>query len=198
MSALVKGFGCRPIAARRLAPWPASETLNNKRHQRPPTEAAPLVCSFLSETYEERCSRRTAKQSEGSFKAVARSASEHTAHHAADQAAGATAAARMTATASTASAAAALTAGGLVVGVVTGTRLCRCDDFGQQRLVLQLVEETGRGIAARGLPARDHRTGRIIELAGYPTEPLVSYQINRQLSGWNLPPLVIRARGALP
>jgi hypothetical protein len=27
--------------------------------------------------------------------------------------------------------------------------------------------------------------------AGY--EPLVSYQINRQLSGWNLPPLVIRA-----
>ena len=31
---------------------------------------------------------------------------------------------------------------------------------------------------------------------GYPTEPLVSYQINRQLSGWNLPPLVIRAFGA--
>jgi len=25
--------------------------------------------------------------------------------------------------------------------------------------------------------------------AGYPTTPLVSYQINRQLSGWNLPPL---------
>src|SRR5580692_356488 len=31
--------------------------------------------------------------------------------------------------------------------------------------------------------------------AGYPAEPLVSYQINRQLSGWNLPPLVIRAFG---
>jgi hypothetical protein len=30
----------------------------------------------------------------------------------------------------------------------------------------------------------------------YPTEPLISYQINRQLSGWNLPPLVIRAFGA--
>jgi hypothetical protein len=29
-----------------------------------------------------------------------------------------------------------------------------------------------------------------------PAEPLVSYQINRQLSGWNLPPLVIRAFGA--
>ena len=35
--------------------------------------------------------------------------------------------------------------------------------------------------------------------AGYPAEPLVSYQINRQLSGWNLPPLVNpRLRGALP
>src|SRR6202051_2643196 len=32
--------------------------------------------------------------------------------------------------------------------------------------------------------------------AGYPAEPLVSYQINRQLSGGNLPPLVIRAFGA--
>src|SRR5476651_798874 len=32
--------------------------------------------------------------------------------------------------------------------------------------------------------------------AGYPAEPLVSYQINRQLSGWNLPPLVFRAFGA--
>ena len=32
--------------------------------------------------------------------------------------------------------------------------------------------------------------------AGYPAELLVSFQINRQLSGWNLPPLVIRAFGA--
>jgi hypothetical protein len=32
--------------------------------------------------------------------------------------------------------------------------------------------------------------------ASYPAEPLVSYQINRQLSGWHLPPLVIRAFGA--
>jgi len=29
-----------------------------------------------------------------------------------------------------------------------------------------------------------------------PTKPLVSYQSNRQFSGWNLPPLVIRAFGA--
>src|SRR5207253_10146224 len=32
--------------------------------------------------------------------------------------------------------------------------------------------------------------------ASCPAEPLVSYQINRQLSGWNPPPLVIRAFGA--
>jgi hypothetical protein len=32
--------------------------------------------------------------------------------------------------------------------------------------------------------------------SGYPAEPLVSFQINRQLSGWNPPPLVIRAFGA--
>ncbi len=32
--------------------------------------------------------------------------------------------------------------------------------------------------------------------AGCPTRPLVSYQSYRQLSGWNLPPLVIRAVGA--
>jgi hypothetical protein len=32
--------------------------------------------------------------------------------------------------------------------------------------------------------------------ASYPAEPLVSYRINRQLSGWILPPLVIRAFGA--
>ena len=32
--------------------------------------------------------------------------------------------------------------------------------------------------------------------AGYPAEPLVSYRINRQLSGWNLPPLMIRPFGA--
>ena len=32
--------------------------------------------------------------------------------------------------------------------------------------------------------------------SGCPAEPLVSYQINRQLSGWNLPPQVIRAFGA--
>jgi hypothetical protein len=34
---------------------------------------------------------------------------------------------------------------------------------------------------------------------GYPHKPLVSYRINRQLSGWIFPPLMIRAfGGALP
>ena len=37
---------------------------------------------------------------------------------------------------------------------------------------------------------------RGFDAAGYPTTPLVSYQINRQLSGWNLPPLTLRAFGA--
>jgi hypothetical protein len=32
--------------------------------------------------------------------------------------------------------------------------------------------------------------------ASYPDKSLASYQINRQLSGWNLPPLVNRAFGA--
>jgi hypothetical protein len=32
--------------------------------------------------------------------------------------------------------------------------------------------------------------------SGHPAEPLVSYQINRQFSGWILPPQVIRAFGA--
>ena len=37
---------------------------------------------------------------------------------------------------------------------------------------------------------------RGFETASYPTAPLVSYQINRQLSGWFLPPLVVHAFGA--
>src|SRR3981081_3083362 len=40
------------------------------------------------------------------------------------------------------------------------------DDLAQQRLVLQLVEVAALGIAAGGLPARDHAAGGLIELAG--------------------------------
>src|SRR3954468_4978552 len=45
-------------------------------------------------------------------------------------------------------------------------------------------------------PPRGARSSRGFDQAGCPAKPLVSYQINRQLSGWNLPPLVIRAVGA--
>src|ERR1700761_5787941 len=40
------------------------------------------------------------------------------------------------------------------------------DDLAEQRLVLQRVEIAGDGIAARGLPALDHRAGVVVELAG--------------------------------
>ena len=48
-----------------------------------------------------------------------------------------------------------------------------------------------------GSPDRSKRSlSRGFETVSYPTAPLVSYQINRQLSGWHLPPLVFRAFGA--
>src|SRR6266516_6114463 len=63
----------------------------------------------------------------------------------------------------------AATAAGAALGrsLLVGTRGRRGrDDLGQQRLVLQLVEVAALGIAAGGLPARDHATGGLIELAG--------------------------------
>src|ERR1700694_392104 len=87
-------------------------------------------------------------------------ASEHPAHHSADKAAGSgevwTAAAAMTAATTTTAAAAASTGSRPIPGVITGAGLRRGDDFGQQRLMLQPVEEAGLGIATGGLPARDH------------------------------------------
>src|SRR5215208_2981351 len=51
--------------------------------------------------------------------------------------------------------------------LLVGTRgRRRRDYFGQQRFVLQLVEVAALGIAAGGLPARDHAAGGRIELAG--------------------------------
>ena len=48
-----------------------------------------------------------------------------------------------------------------------------------------------------GLLNRPRRPlSRGFDPVGYPTKPLVSYQSNRQLSGWILPPLVKRALGA--
>src|SRR5205814_9974272 len=67
-------------------------------------------------------------------------------------------------------------AGGAALGtLVVGTRGRRGrDDLAQQRLVLQLVEVAALGIAAGGLPARDHAAGSLIELAidlGVEAEP---------------------------
>jgi hypothetical protein len=48
-----------------------------------------------------------------------------------------------------------------------------------------------------GLLSRPRRlSSRGFDPAGCPTKSLVSYQINRQFSGWILPPLVTRAFGA--
>src|SRR5271165_7213553 len=51
---------------------------------------------------------------------------------------------------------------------------------------------TARWIAQ---PPKRRPLSRGSDPASHPTRPLVSYQINRQLSGWNLPPLVKRAFG---
>src|SRR5262249_23326006 len=76
-------------------------------------------------------------------------------------------------TAAAATAAAARRAAVGIVGGRGGRR--RRHDFAQQRLVLQLVEVAGGGIAAGGLPALDHRAGVVIEGAGdlgIETEPV--------------------------
>src|SRR5215472_4719135 len=49
---------------------------------------------------------------------------------------------------------------------------------------------------ARSLSRPRRPSSRGSSPPGYPAKPLVSYQINRQVSGWILPPLVIRAFGA--
>jgi hypothetical protein len=72
------------------------------------------------------------------------------------------------------------------------------------------VEEFRHGAAGNGVefPAKERERQEVLldrprrplsrgfDPASYPTQPLVSYQTNRQLSGWNLPPLMMRAIGA--
>src|SRR5438445_197814 len=63
---------------------------------------------------------------------------------------------------------AARAATGRLLFIVTGTRGRRGGhDFSQQGLVLQLVEVAALGIAAGGLPAREHRAGGLVEDAGH-------------------------------
>ncbi len=57
--------------------------------------------------------------------------------------------------------------------------------------------QTSLALRTAGSLSRPRRPlARGFETASYLTAPLVSYQINRQLSGWYLPPLVFRAVGA--
>ncbi len=57
--------------------------------------------------------------------------------------------------------------------------------------------QTSLALRPAGSLSRPRRPlSRGFDTASYPTAPLVSYQINRQLSGWILPPLVFRAFGA--
>ena len=57
--------------------------------------------------------------------------------------------------------------------------------------------QTALALRPAGSLSRPRRPlSRGFETASYPTARLVSYQINRQLSGWYLPPLVFRAFGA--
>jgi hypothetical protein len=79
------------------------------------------------------------------------------------------------------------------IGVSNATDRYEC------RSALSLSRPAWASLALRpaGLLSRPRRPlSRGSNPRSYPHEPLVSYRINRQLSGWNLPPLVIRAFGA--
>src|ERR1700674_3302710 len=57
----------------------------------------------------------------------------------------------------------------------------------------RLISPEAHALRPAGLLSRPRRPlSRGSSPAVYPTEPLVSYRINRHLSGWNLPPLMIR------
>ncbi len=63
-------------------------------------------------------------------------------------------------------------------------------------LLSRLKRPLSRGFSPSGYPAEPLVSYRINRQLSGSAEPLVSYRINRQLSGWNPPPLVIRAFGA--
>ena len=64
-------------------------------------------------------------------------------------------------------------------------------------LSLSRPAQTSLTLRPIGLLSRPRRPlSRGSSPSGCPAELLVSFQFNRQLSGWNLPPLVIRAFGA--
>ena len=64
-------------------------------------------------------------------------------------------------------------------------------------LSLSRPAQTSLALRPTGLLSRPKRPlSRGFSPVSYPTKPLVSYRIYRHLSGWILPPLVIRAVGA--
>jgi len=72
--------------------------------------------------------------------------------------------------------------------------LPRAKDGSASASTLSRPTRTSLTLQPIGLLDRPRRpSSRGFGPASYPVEPLVSYQINRQLSGWILPPLVIRA-----
>jgi hypothetical protein len=77
--------------------------------------------------------------------------------------------------------------------------LPRAKDGSASASTLSRPAQTLLALRPAGLLNRPRRPlSRGFSPADCSSKPLVSYQINRQLSGWNLPPLVIRAlRGAL-
>ena len=65
------------------------------------------------------------------------------------------------------------------------------DDLGAADIEIMVALGSGHRIEGYGQCGGAERAGS--GPSGYPAEPLVSYQINRQFSGWLLPPQVIRA-----
>ena len=64
-------------------------------------------------------------------------------------------------------------------------------------LTLSRPAQASHSLRPTGSLSRPRRPlSRGFSPASYPTKPLVSYRIYRHLSGWILPPLVIRAFGA--
>ena len=58
------------------------------------------------------------------------------------------------------------------------------------------VEEAAQSAIGQETKASLRQLSQGSNSCGYPHKPFVSYRINRQLSGWIPPPLMIRAFGA--
>jgi len=85
----------------------------------------------------------------------------------------------------------------LMVGWFLAPKLSRWAGPAEQASTVLIACQASLASRPAGSLDRPRRPlSRGFETASYPTAPPVSYQINRQLSGWILPPLVFRAFGA--